>query len=281
MFRLIRNDPTNPTMADDIAKWTNSQNPVKAEDFKANDGRQLRLHAEFEHLTPPWFYEHKRGVWATAYRGAAAREKYRDPVLATTRNIQMKDLGQACLAFLGDPVTAADKARAIFTDSGTYNRVFPEHARAAQLLLPYVLYQEANQLTRARAATHTWSAYLRYPLVYCVSRLLHEFLGESELRYLSAAQSAKLVDTAGRWAPELMDVIFTELADAVVKQGKDGVGARTVVRRADWLTEPYSAIRRLIKKTLEVEAAIAARQGEDASSLGLRQQFPLPISALA
>lgn len=73
VFVLVRVIEAPPAIAPLIARTTNSQNPMKSEDFRANDDRQIRLRKEFGLLSPPWFYEHKRGLWTFENKDATQR----------------------------------------------------------------------------------------------------------------------------------------------------------------------------------------------------------------
>ncbi|MGE0133583.1 MAG: AIPR family protein [Dehalococcoidia bacterium] len=266
-------------IADGIAKWTNSQNPMKPEDFKANDRRHERLHDQFNRLDPSWFYEFKRGVWNTEYRGRTERQ----PFIAadgTARRIQMKDLGQACLAFLDNPVDAAEKARSIFTDDSRYDSIFPEAVQASQLLLPYVVYLAADRKSRELAQSYAAAPYLRFAAVFCVSQVLHEILGVPGGRYFDPTQSEALVRSMPQWLDHLLVPALDELRKSVEAQreGEPGVGARTIVRRSTWYGAPYERLLDRIRVRLETEAAVATATGQTVDEVGLRAAFPLPLT---
>jgi hypothetical protein len=195
------------------------------------------------------------------------------------RHLQMKDLAQACLAFLGDPTDASDRARAIFNDDKVYERVFPKRVQALQLLLPYTIYMEADKYTRPASSTDSWVSYLRYPLVYCISRITHELAGDESLEYFTARQSDTLSTTIAAWCPDLLAAAFDELKKHILQlQAREaGLGARTIVRRRDWFLEPYDRFRERIRIQLRTEGDIAKRQGESANDLGLRAAFPFPV----
>ena len=267
-----------PTIARIIARTTNDQNPVRPEDFHSGDAVQERLHSDFDLMDPRWFYENKRGVWNTEYRGAQARFPYTGEP-HNPRRIMMKDLGQACLASLGRPADAADKASSIFNVDDTYNRVFPSSITANQMLLPYILYLEGDRLCRTKASSYQWSTnYLRYPMVFCVTRLIQMLLGQTQDDvYLSSDQSKKLLDTLPSWSKRLFDVSFEELAKELESLSTGGVGARTVVRREGWVQNPVLSAENRIRDVLRTEAEVADQQQVHLNSIGLRALFPYPI----
>lgn len=132
-------------LRDDVATATNTQARLTAQDFKSNDPRQRNLKNEFNAMAAPIFYEIKRGDWDMEDN----KQRYLDQVAGVNRRLKMKDLGQATLAFLGDPGDAKDKSRKVFEDAQTYERVFPEGIRARQLLLPWEIYLQAEALCAA------------------------------------------------------------------------------------------------------------------------------------
>lgn len=124
-----------------IAEATNTQARLTAQDFKSNDPLQRDLKNQFDALPAPVMYEVKRGDWDMEQN----KERYQDAGTRLYRRIKMKDLAQATLAFLGQPGDAKDRSRTIFEDESRYKQVFPDGVRAQQLLLPWTVYQQANE----------------------------------------------------------------------------------------------------------------------------------------
>jgi len=274
-----------------IARATNDQNPVKAEDFRSGDRIQERLHAGFNLLEPKWFYENKRGVWATEYQGISKRRDYEEgKERYGVRKLLMKDLGQACLASLGRPADAADKASSIFDDDDLYAKVFPTHATALQLLLPYLLYLEANKLCIANAPKYEWSSglrYLRYPMVFCVTNLIRFLMGksDSEITYLDVTETRSLIESfdirnsnGESWLDRLFKTSFEELAREIEDKSGPGIGARGIVRRPNWLDTPVQKAKEKIIELISTYDETAATLGQDSTKVGLRLLFPYPIN---
>ena len=136
-----------PQMAQVVAERTNRQTTMKSEDFHSGDSVHRRLHGEFNLLSPPWYYEHKRGTWNTDVRGARARAPYSGGDFGM-RLIKMKDLAQACLAFKNLPHIAGDRVREYFRSDDLHASLFPEFVTAQQLLLPYVLFSKVSALVK-------------------------------------------------------------------------------------------------------------------------------------
>lgn len=124
----------------DIARYTNSQNPIKTPDFKANDPVQVKLESEFADLR--WFYEHKRGQW----RSLARAEKRRFRINGQYRRIEMVELAQRWYAFNGHPVDAIRGKDNLFAADGTYTSIFSAHRTAEELLIGYLLFGRIQEL---------------------------------------------------------------------------------------------------------------------------------------
>ncbi len=273
VFVLLRVIEAPKSIAPLIMQRTNTQNPMKAEDDKANDARQIRLKVEFDRLVPPWFYEHKRGVWVSEYPYKKDKTKY----LRTEggyRHIAMKDLAQAGLAFLGNPAGSIEGPRFVFQSAERYDQVFPEKAQAAQLLFPYVLYEAAAAYVTAHGVGVAGSTYLRYPLVAGVARVVKDWLGLPEVRYLPAAASLQLAETLDDWAPDAMSVIFEELAREAAAAP---TGIRAAVRQREWFEAPVDRAVQTLRRDLSREATYAKKINADPNTFGQRALFPLPI----
>ncbi|MYE54361.1 MAG: hypothetical protein F4X34_04090, partial [Chloroflexi bacterium] len=262
-------------MAEQVARTTNRQNQMKQEDFRSGDNLHEKLQAEFDKLTPRWFYEFKRGTWNTDFRRARARSPYVG-VPYSPRRIQMKDLAQACLAFQGSPDASVDRISTYFASEERYRQVFPSTSQAQQLLLPYVLFLQATEIAKSNKDKFEWStSYLRYPMVSCVSSALRHLLQDPVDPYFGSEVSANILSTVDDWAPRLFPLAFDELANYVDKEAQSGRGVRAVVRRSEWLDEVYDAVHYKIDAVLNAEREVAERQGESPSNIGLRAMLPI------
>jgi hypothetical protein len=258
-------------MAPLITENTNSQNPTKLEDFKANDRRQVALHDAFARMRPAWFYENKRGEWAVE----PERARY------TGRHMTMKDLSQACLAFLGDPSDATDRARIVFRTPKQYDRVFPESALAVQLLLPYQIFLYASELIKPQP---TEMQYLRYPLASVVSRFIRDVLRTAVDTYPSPVDAQRLMDTLPEWGEDVFRPALSALSDEVSRRtqattpGGTGIGTRALVRQKLWTEPAYTAFKAKIDELLAHDERTAKEIEKDPTSFGLRARFPYPLS---
>ena len=134
--------------ANAIASATNTQASLKAEDFTSNEPIQIRIQTEFAAMSPPWFYQIKRGEWSKMLGGQYEKEKYRDPE-GGYRKLSSKEVAQAVVAFAGFPGEAKDKIRNFLNKetvstiaregSFSYDRIYTDSLSAKQLLLPAVI----------------------------------------------------------------------------------------------------------------------------------------------
>ncbi len=110
-----------------IARFTNTQNPVKSRDIMSNDYIQIKLQRELRNKG--WFYERKK-------------YEYRDRKIKDSKKIDAEKAGQTILAFyLEKPGSAKNKKQEIFGDF--YSEIFNENKLNAEyVLLPYYLYKK-------------------------------------------------------------------------------------------------------------------------------------------
>ncbi|MDD5454821.1 MAG: AIPR family protein [Candidatus Ratteibacteria bacterium] len=110
-----------------IAEYTNSQNPVKNRDIRANDYIQKKLEKEL--LANGYFYERKKGFY---------RDKPKE------RRLDSEKIGQILMAFYNDmPGDAKNKKRLIFEDR--FDEVFNENLESENVLLAYRLYERIEK----------------------------------------------------------------------------------------------------------------------------------------
>ena len=263
--------------SDRIATYSNSQNPLKAEDWKANDPRQKVWHVEFDRGVPErWFYEIKRGTWATIFAGTAARAPYKDTVTGKFRKMTMKDLGQECWAFLGHPAEAKDKAREIFNKVQTYDLVFREGLTAAELLLPHIIYEAADAKTKGNNTyalptndpererfpeAQVPTEHLRHPIVAAVGRVLAR-LKSAQIDYLTREESLHLIGHRAEWLGTVVDMAFEELGRALLLDAaRKGIGARSVVRSNDWMTDALHSLSQRVSDRVATERSLGSPAG--------------------
>lgn len=116
----------DPSLVDNIIRYTNSQTPINVWDISARDRLQQRLQREMSELDPKWFYALRRGEFETLPdKSEYGRGRDR-------RVLPFPQSAQYLAAVRGLPVEAyKDKAR-LFT--AHKDRVFPHGTSVADLL---------------------------------------------------------------------------------------------------------------------------------------------------
>ena len=135
--------PEADTISTNISQASNSQSQMKDWDFLFNEGEQIALQSQFEHLNEPLFYELKRG-----------EQKY---IVGTRqRKTTIKDMAQAMWAFIGHPSEAKDRLREIprfyKNANSAYHEVFFEGVSAKHLLLPLEIHNRVKRQWKESSA---------------------------------------------------------------------------------------------------------------------------------
>ncbi|WP_180271496.1 AIPR family protein [Fredinandcohnia onubensis] len=124
-----------------IAEATNSQSPVKSSDLKTNDPVQREIQANFKTLSQPWHYERKRGEWNSL--SAAEKARYNN------RRLNMIEVGQVWLSYIGQPAKAIGAKDDIFTDGTTYRLVYSKERDPRLYLLAKKLFDTYDRFFSA------------------------------------------------------------------------------------------------------------------------------------
>ena len=119
-----------------ISSASNKQSQMKDWDFLFDEPEQQRLQSEFSSLSPPMFYELRRGEYKYISSGEQADR------------VTVKDIAQANWAFIGKPGEAKDKLREIPRSknqlAGAYREVFTPEVEAERLRLPWLTYKKVQ-----------------------------------------------------------------------------------------------------------------------------------------
>lgn len=132
----VENSQIGKSKAIEISESTNSQSPVKSSDLKSNDNVQIAIQTSFKNLDKPWYYERKRGSWKSLDK--SEKKKY------DKRRINMIDLGQSWLSYIGEPAKAISFKELIFSDQETYKEVYKKSQDVRIYLLSKKLFDTFN-----------------------------------------------------------------------------------------------------------------------------------------
>ena len=188
-----------------IARATNTQAPLRAEDFISTDPIQDELQRQFNMLTPPWFYQIKRSEWSRMTPNVDKR-RYMDPD-RSYRWIKSKDVAQSLVAFLGFPGEAKDKIRLFFegklsSEYGelSYKDIYDERLSAIQLLLPTILHRSVNSFVDRDKVTSNsdWLDYSKLHLLWLIGELLRRNYGMTRVPF-SKERAQALIESVDNW----------------------------------------------------------------------------------
>ena len=120
----------NRDVGQNIARYTNSQNPVRSRDIMSNDPIQIKLEKELQRAG--FYYERKR------YQFRDNKE------ILNEKTVDAEKLGQIILAYyLERPGSSKNKKQEIFGEF--YNDIFDdEKINASYALIPYMIYQQID-----------------------------------------------------------------------------------------------------------------------------------------
>ena len=116
-----------------IIRYNNSQNKVEAADFRSNDPIQSRLRTEFESIPDVEYFGGRRGGSEDAMR-------------RSRNTISSYSVGQALMAFHGDPSTAYNQRSQIWQNDTLYSQIFNEHLTAKHALCAYALMKAVDAI---------------------------------------------------------------------------------------------------------------------------------------
>jgi hypothetical protein len=216
-----------------IAETTNTQAPLRAEDFISTDVIQIDLQRQFGALSPPWFYQVKRSEWSRMIGGARQKERYiRDD--GSYRWLKSKDVAQALVAFLGFPGEAKDKIRFFFegnlsSELGeiSYKNIYAEGVSAIQLLLPSLVYQKItaqidhDTVNGGLGVGFDWLDYARLHLLWLIGELLRGTYQIHRTVPFPKARAQSLIESVEDWSIPLYQVARAAITNAVDQARQD------------------------------------------------------------
>ena len=206
-----------------IARTTNSQTALRAEDFTSNDAVQIRLQREFSDMRPPWFYQIKRGEWDKMIGGTSAKEPYREAG-REYRKLTSKEVAQAVVSFAGFPGEAKDNIRSFLNKvriaviareaDFSYETIYTDNVDAAQLLLPAVMQRRVWKQVTLDKGNEPWLEYARFHIVWLIADILREHYS-IESRLFPAHRAAVVSDQIDDWFAPIYGVALAAIRNAL------------------------------------------------------------------
>ena len=214
--------------APQIAKASNSQTSVKAEQLSSLDAVHNAIQSTLENNSPPWYYEKQMG--SVRFLSEAARRTHRERF--GSRSVSISELGKDATAFLGYPITAKHDQKAVFERRGSlsavHDTIFSSSNQANQLLLPVLVERRVRQSIKDRithleqeqsgvsvplqpdpAAEIGWLAYARYHIVGLIGSSILQ--GIQSNTFPPETSCKNYIETMGTW----IEQAFRDASDAI------------------------------------------------------------------
>lgn len=171
----------NRDLSQQIAEYTNSQNPVKRRDIRSIDFMQQKLERELE--AKGYFYERKKG------QHADKPKRFR---------IDAEKIGQVLMSLYQEmPSEAKNKKSLIFAEK--YDDIFNDELTADKVLLAYKLFEKVESekniakvelLSKSRIFDReSFIIYSSYYIVYIIGQLAKKEKIELELKNLTEIEA--------------------------------------------------------------------------------------------
>lgn len=251
-----------------IAETTNIQAALRAEDRISNEEVQSRLQREFLSLTPPWFYEIKRGEWGKMLGGQREKERYQDPE-GGYRKLTSKEVSQAVIAFAGFPGEAKDKIRdflnkvplssiAPHESKLNYEDVYNDSVIAVQLLLPAVTQRKVWKQVATEKESNEFLEYARFSIVWLIGQMLRDHYGIREGLF-PADQSATILVPIEKWFIPLYNTAVITIQDTLerARDNDEFVGYREFFRTPSSYRRIHSNLRNSLRLAENYESPLA------------------------
>ncbi len=236
------------TFHDRIAKASNSQTGVKAEQLASLDSVHDRVADELKKCEPPWYYEKQLGDlrFLTAAQRRVHNARYQK------RKVSITHLGQFGAAFLGYPILAKHDLKAVFERRSPGDRIYRTISNSdntgEQMLLPVVVGRLVSAEVKARLAhlrannpgatsdrfpALDWAGPTSYDLVALVGTILRRTIrsGGSEDLLLPASESKAQINSHEKWFNDAFDKAY-DAVEWVYDVQKAARGTNTVQIRS-------------------------------------------------
>lgn len=235
-------------------------------EYPTLDKVQDRLQREFSAMTPPWFYEIKRGEWARMLGGTSAKEVYRNPT-GGYRKLTTKEVAQAVVSFSGFPGEAKDNIRSFLNkdavpaygreSSVSYEAVYTDNLTASQLLLPAMVQRKVWQRVtdeKKNDESLDWLDYARFHIVWLVGDILRAHYQLPTGRPFPATTAAIAVAQIDDWFAPVYAVAVATISHTVEesRQKNDFAGYREFFRTPSKYRDIESNVRSAIRLAASV-----------------------------
>jgi hypothetical protein len=134
---LVRILAVQDALVDDVIRFTNSQNPIRAWDLASQNRTQRRLKREFDELNKPYHYITRRGDQLPGKLG-----RYKNG--GKPRIIKLSEVGQYMAAIVGQPVLAYKNKAFVYTSR--HDEVFPQDVKVEEVLFASVCGEEVAKV---------------------------------------------------------------------------------------------------------------------------------------
>lgn len=143
---LVRILAVGNGLVDEVIRFTNSQNPIRAWDIASQNRTQRRLKKAFDELKHPCIYVTRRGDHPKTNLA-----KYKNG--GRLRQIKLADVAQYLAAYVGLPVLAYKDKALIY--SSRHDDVFPHDIKVEEVLFAWICSQEVIKVTEKRRLEST------------------------------------------------------------------------------------------------------------------------------
>ena len=247
-----------------IAKATNSQTALRAEDFTSNEEVQIRLQREFLQMSPPWFYQIKRGEWSKMM-SRNEREAFRAPE-GGFRQLNSKDVAQAVVAFAGFPGEAKDKIRDFLNKDSVssiakesefnYSQIYTSSASASQFLLPAIIQRRVKTQVNLNKSQEAWLDYARFHIVWLIGDILRTHYNLSGGHMFSASRATVLVTHLDEWFDAVYNIAVVAIRNA--RQEAENKGQFSGYREFFRTAANYRTIESNVRGALQLASSLVA-----------------------
>ena len=238
-----------------IAKASNSQTAVKAQQLSSLGTEHDRIARELDRYVPPWYYEKQLGQkrMLTATQRRTHTDRYGN------RSLNITELGQNGAAFLGFPILAKYSLKAVFEKlrpgDWVYSSIFAAENEGAQLLLPVLVgrkvfesvKEKLSALKQAKAdgdeevfTELDWASYARVHLIGLVGCAVYDNMGaKADAGLPPAADATRLIETLEDWYPAAFEKAY-EAVSFFIEVDKS---AGTLINLREFFRNPAKYLR--------------------------------------